>query len=82
MGEVRLRIKIVADDGTRFTAMFEPLGMSYDLEPESHMHAAVAQFRDGENQLEIIQWAGGISIWAPGAVTTYDANGVKLDELN
>ncbi|GAA2594312.1 hypothetical protein GCM10010399_26170 [Dactylosporangium fulvum] len=32
-------------------------------------YAEVAEFR-----LEIIQWLGGTSIWAPGAVTTYDLN--------
>lgn len=82
MGEIRLRIKIAADARIGFTAMFEPLGMTYDLEPGAHMYAEVATFYEDENELEIIQWPGGISIWAPGAVTTYSADGQKLHDLS
>jgi hypothetical protein len=82
MGGAKLRIKIAADVRISLTAMFEPLGMAYDLEPGSHMYAEVAAFRNNENELEIIQWPGGISIWAPGAVTTYSADGQKLHDLH
>ena len=75
MGEAKLRIKITADVRIGFTAMFEPLGMAYDLEPGSHMYVKVVAFRGGDNELETIQWPGGISIWAPSAVTTYSADG-------
>ncbi len=34
------------------------------------------------NEIEIIQWDGGISIWPPGSVVTHDADGNELDRLN
>lgn len=77
-----VRIRIVADERIGFTAMFEPSGMAYDLEPGTHMYADVPAFRAGENELEVVQWPGGISIGAPGAVTTYTSDGQKLHDLN
>ena len=82
MNEPRLRIKIGADERSSFTAMFEPSGMTYDLEADTFMYAEVRAFRTEENELEVIQWPGGISICAPGAVTTYTADGRKLHDLN
>jgi hypothetical protein len=73
---------MTADERIGFVAMFEPLGQTYDLEPGQYMYADIGTFYEGEDELEVIQWPGGISILAPGPITTYDAAGNKLDELN
>lgn len=78
--ETFLRIKLTADEEAPFTAMFEPSGMTYELGPGEAMYADVlGQFT---SELEIVNWRGGMSIWAPGAVITRDAEGKELHRLN
>lgn len=75
-----LRIKLTADGDAPFTVMFEPSGMTYELDAGQFMRAdAVDPF---SNEIEIVNWRGGISVWAPGAVITRDAEGGELDRLN
>ncbi len=75
-----MRIKLTADGDAPFTAMFEPSGMTYHLAAGEFMFADVlSQFT---SELEIVNWQGGISVWAPGAVITRDADGRELDRLN
>ncbi len=75
-----LRIKLTADGRAPFTAMFEPSGMTYELAGEEFMFADVID--PFGRELEIVNWPGGISVWAPGAVITRDADGNELDRLN
>jgi hypothetical protein len=76
-----LRIKVEADAGAEpLVAMFEPSGMTYDVAPGEHMFADVAE--PVTNDIQIISWTGGISIWAPGSVVTPDSDGAELHRLN
>lgn len=75
-----LRIELLADEQAPFTAMFEPSGMTYDLGPGERMYAEVAT--PHTTDLVIESWKGGISVWAPGAVITRDADGNELHRLN
>ena len=76
----RLTIKLVADAGAPFVVMFEPSGMTYDLAGGEYMYAEVVD--SSEHQLEIVNWFGGISVWASGALITLDADGNELHRLN
>ena len=73
------RIKVTADENCSFTLMFEPSGMTYDLGPAEAIFAtlegAVAE------DLEIVYWQGGISVWPPGHVMISDAEGNELHRL-
>jgi hypothetical protein len=60
--------------------MFEPSGMSYDLGPSECMYAEVQSVELDE--MEIVYWDGGISVWAPGPILTLDSTGGRLHELN
>ena len=80
MTDPKLRIKLTADGDAPFTAMFEPSGMTYELAAGEHMTAEVHEFHSDE--IEIVHWDGGVSVWAPGSVTTFDAGGTKLHDLN
>lgn len=75
-----LRIKLTADGDAPFTVMFEPSGMTYDLGGGQYMLADVVD--PFSNELEIANWHGGVSIWAPGPVITRDADGKELHRLN
>ena len=75
-----LRIEVEADDDAPFTAMFEPTGMTYDLAGGERMFADVSQ--ENARIIRIVNWSGGISIWAPGPVITRDSQGVELHRLN
>jgi hypothetical protein len=80
VSEKKIRIKVTADEAVSFTVMFEPTGMTYELGPSEFMYAEVSEV-DLE-EMEIVQWEGGISIWPPGSmITTYDAEGVELHRL-
>lgn len=76
----RLRIKLTADSEAAFTVMFEPSGMTYDLAGSEYMLAEVSELNSAE--LEIVYWNGGVSVWAPGPVATFDSSGTKLHDLN
>lgn len=80
MIEPGFRIKITASEDGPFTAMFEPSGMTYELNASEFMFAEVPDPQ--WNEMEIVHWDGGISIWAPGPVITRDANGTELNQLN
>jgi hypothetical protein len=80
VADSRLRIKLTADGEAAFTVMFEPSGMTYDLASSEYMTAEVSELHSAE--LEIVYWNGGISVWAPGPVVTFDSNGAKLHNLN
>jgi hypothetical protein len=75
-----MRIRLTADDAAPFTVMFEPSGMTYQLAGGEGMFADVLD--PFSSELEVVNWAGGISVWAPGAVITRDAEGNELDRLN
>ncbi|WP_083448679.1 hypothetical protein [Actinoplanes rectilineatus] len=75
-----LRIKLTADGDAPFTVMFEPLGMTYELGGGEHMFAEVQSMEMAE--MEIVHWKGGVSVWPPGPVRTFDADGNLLDELH
>ena len=79
MTESNFRIKITADEGVSFTVMFEPSGMAYELDSSEVMFA---EFKRAEQEeMEIVYWRGGISIWPPGPVTTFDSTGNELHRL-
>ncbi|CAM3583725.1 hypothetical protein ACXYTP_04035 [Tsukamurella ocularis] len=78
--EAFLRIKLTADDGAPFTVMFEPSGMTYDLDGGGFMFADVVD--PFSNVFELVNWQGGVSIWASGVVITRDADGKELHRLN
>ena len=80
MDDPHLRIKLTADDNSPFTVMFEPSGMAYELGGSEYMFADIPTVEVEE--MEIVYWQGGISVWAPGAVTTLDSNGNELHRLN
>jgi hypothetical protein len=80
MSDMWLRIEVLADDDAPFVAMFEPTGMTYDIGAGQKMFADVSQMVVPE--MRIINWKGGISIWAPGSVITRDAEGNELHRLN
>lgn len=75
-----LRIKITSDERVSCVVMFEPLGVTYDLGPDEHMYAEVQSIE--QQDMEIVYWPGGVSVWPPGPVKTFTANGEELDELN
>ena len=75
-----MRIKLTADGNAPFTVMFEPSGMTYELAAGEGMFADVIE--PFTRELEVVNWQGGISIWAPGAVVTRDADGRELDPPN
>jgi hypothetical protein len=60
--------------------MFEPSGMTYDLEPSDSMFADVEN--PHTNEFVIEYWPGGISVWAPGGVVTRRSDGTELHRLN
>jgi hypothetical protein len=76
----RLRIKVTADEDASLTVMFEPIGVTYELGSSEFMFAEIPFFRADE--MEIVYWKGGISIWPPGDVTTFDSAGNELHRLN
>jgi hypothetical protein len=80
MTEPWLSIEVSADTDAPFTAMFEPSGMTYELRGDDRMFADV-HVPNG-HVLRIVNWQGGISVWAPGEVVTRDAEGVELHRLN
>lgn len=80
MTEPWLRIRLEANADSPFTAMFEPSGMTYALSGGEQMLADVTA--RSTDEISIVHWDGGISIWAPGPVTTRDQAGVQLHELN
>lgn len=73
------RIKISADERSSFTVMFEPSGMSYELGPSEVVFANLEG--DVAEEMEIVYWPGGISIWPPGQVVISDAEGRELHRL-
>jgi hypothetical protein len=75
-----IRIKLRADDSAPFTAMFEPSGMTYQLDGGAVMFADV--FDPFSSEVEIVHWDGGISIWAPGPIITRDSDENELHRLN
>ena len=82
-----LRIEILADEGAPFIAMFEPTGMTYNLDGGERMFADVSGVALLEEDssvpvFRVVNWKGGISIWAPGSVITRDAEGHILHDLN
>ena len=82
-----LRIESLADEGAPFVAMFEPTGMTYNLAGGERMFADIsgaALLEDTSRMpiFRVVNWEGGISIWAPGSVITRDAESHKLHELN
>ncbi|GAA1541816.1 hypothetical protein GCM10009827_071630 [Dactylosporangium maewongense] len=74
-------IKVEADHDAPFTVMFEPTGMTYDLVGGQSM-TAVVEDASADNEVRIVNWDGGVSIWPPGNVVTYDADGNELHFLN
>lgn len=76
----QLRIVLKATEGAPFKVMFEPTGMTYDLEPGDQVSADVVV--PGSGTFEIISWPGGLSVWPPGSVVTRDAAGNELHHLN
>ncbi len=80
MVEPGFRIKVIASESGSFTVMFEPSGMTYELKASEFMFAEVPAPQ--WNEMEIVHWGGGISIWAPGSIITRDANGDELHRLN
>jgi hypothetical protein len=80
MAETWLRIEVAADDDAPFVAMFEPTGMTYSIAGGEKMFADVTHLVKAE--ISIINWKGGVSIWAPGPVITRDANENELHRLN
>jgi hypothetical protein len=75
-----LRIKLIADERASFTVMFEPTGMTYELGPSEHMYAEVQSVELDE--MQIVYWEGGVSVWPPGPILTLDSAGERLHELN
>lgn len=75
-----MRIRVVTDPGaTPFVVMFEPSGMIYEVAPGESMTAELhGQVLD---EMQIVKWEGGVSIWPPGSVTTFDARGNELHRL-
>lgn len=80
MSKRLLRIEVLADDDAPFVVMFEPTGMTYELAGGDRMYADVSKMI--AHEIRIINWNGGVSIWAPGPVTTRDASGSELHQLN
>jgi hypothetical protein len=80
MPEGQLRIEVIADTGAPFVVMFEPTGMTYELAGGERMFADVTEVII--NRIEVANIAGGISITAPGPVTTRDSDGKELHRLN
>jgi hypothetical protein len=79
MEEPTLRIVVEADADAPFTVMFEPSGMTYEIEAGQRMLADV--FAPVDREIRIIHWTGGISVWPTGSVTTRDADGHELHRL-
>ena len=75
-----LRIELAADQDAPLTVMFEPTGMSYEVAAGDRMYADVEQPVDAK--MRVINWKGGLTIWAPGPVVTRDAQGIELHRLN
>ncbi|KQZ16483.1 hypothetical protein ASD51_31570 [Streptomyces sp. Root55] len=73
------RIKVAADRTVGFTLMVEPLGVSYELEPEEFMFLEFSSSRIDE--LEITYWVGGVSVWIYGDVIVIDQGGKEVDRL-
>ncbi|WP_328834769.1 hypothetical protein [Streptomyces europaeiscabiei] len=73
------RIKISADETVGFTLMIEPLGINYELEPGAAMFFDFSPARIDE--MEIIYWDGGISVWIYGDVIVFDRDGKEVDRL-
>ena len=68
-----MRIHIAADHDAPFTAMFEPEGMTYELAGGERMIADVETTNRKSRvshvlEMSVLQWKGGVSIWAPGVV--------------
>jgi hypothetical protein len=80
MSDAWLRIEVLADDDAPFIAMFEPTGMTYNVDAGQRMFADVSHVVLPE--IRIVYWKGGISIWAPGPVVTRDGDGNELHRLN
>jgi hypothetical protein len=75
-----LTIKITADERIDTTVMFEPSGMTYELKGSGFMYADVP--KPDRDEIEVVVWPGGISIWTPGSVVTRDSTGHELHRLN
>ncbi|WP_327234444.1 hypothetical protein OG349_11040 [Streptomyces sp. NBC_01317] len=73
------RIKISADERSSLTVMFEPSGMSYELSRSEVIFASLEG--DLAEEMEIVYWPGGISIWPPGPVVISDVEGRELHRL-
>ncbi len=87
MGDVWTRVEIEGDENAPFTVMFEPTGMTYAIAGGDRMFADILApiLNDpdsGAPIIHIVNWRGGVSIWAPGAVVTRDANGLELHTLS
>lgn len=76
----RNRIRFTADESSSFVLMFEPSGMSYQLDGGETMFADVIDASRAD--IEIVHWEGGISIWTSRGVVTRDATGQELHRLN
>ena len=74
-----LRIELEADDDAPFVAMFEPTGVTYNLAGGERMYADITKKEMAE--LRIVNWKGGVSVWAPGPVVTRDSHGNELHQL-
>lgn len=74
-----LRVKFQADDDASFTLMIEPWGMTYDLVGSEAMFVELDAEATGD--VELVYWAGGVSICGPGRVRTLDSTGSLLHEF-
>lgn len=73
------RIKIAADRTVGFTLMIEPLAITYELEPGAFMFFEFSPSRIDE--MEIIYWDGGVSVWIYGDVVAFDENEREVDRF-
>jgi len=74
-----LVIKVEADHDAPFTVMFEPTGMTYLLAGGQSMTAMVEDATP-DNEVRIVNWVGGVSIWPPGNVVTCPASSATDSE--
>lgn len=59
--------------------MIEPLGIDYELKPGASMSFEFSSSRIDE--MEVLYWNGGISVWIYGDVTVFDQDGKEVDRL-
>ncbi|MCO7238918.1 hypothetical protein [Aeromicrobium sp. CnD17-E] len=74
-----IRVRFQADDGAPFTLMIEPWGMTYDLVGSEAMFVELDA--GATDDVELVYWAGGVSICGPGRARTFDSTGSLLHEF-